>query len=194
MDQVKIFYDLETTGVDFRKHSIHQLSGLVEVNGCVVEEFDIRMAPHPLAKIEPEALAASGVTEQQILAYMPMQKAHLRFTNLLAKYINRYDKLDKAWLVGFNNRGFDDAFLRKLFELCGNNYFGSYFWSDSLDVMVLASQYLIERRRNMPSFKLKRVAEEVGIVVDESRLHDASYDVHLTREIYNIVTGLEIEI
>ena len=45
----------------------------------------------------------------------------------------------------------------------------------------------------MPSFKLKRVAKELGILVEEEKLHDAVYNVYLTREIYRIVTGLELE-
>lgn len=53
---IKIFYDLETTGLDERKSSIHQLSGSVEVNGELVESFDIRMSPHPKAVIEKAAL------------------------------------------------------------------------------------------------------------------------------------------
>ena len=46
----------------------------------------------------------------------------------------------------------------------------------------------------MPSFKQHRVARELGIEVDEDRLHDASYNVELTRGIYRIVTGLDIEL
>ena len=46
----------------------------------------------------------------------------------------------------------------------------------------------------MPSFKQQRVAKELGVQVDDSRLHDALYDVNLTREIYRIVTGLEMEL
>jgi DNA polymerase-3 subunit epsilon len=75
----------------------------------------------------------------------------------------------------------------------GDSYFGSWFYAGALDVMVLASQYLIKRRKNMPDFKLKSVAKELGIEVDETKLHDAEYDIYLTRAVYMIVTGLEIE-
>ena len=46
----------------------------------------------------------------------------------------------------------------------------------------------------MPNFQLHTVAQTLGLEVDESKLHDASYDVLLTRQIYRIVTGREIEI
>jgi hypothetical protein len=45
----------------------------------------------------------------------------------------------------------------------------------------------------MPSFKLSIVAKELGLLIDEDRIHEAGYDVHLTREVYRIVTGLQIE-
>jgi DNA polymerase-3 subunit epsilon len=60
--------------------------------------------------------------------------------------------------------------------------------------MVLASQYLIDRRYRMKDFKLMTVAQEVGLVVDEARLHDANYDIELTRGVYRIVTGVDYEL
>ena len=49
MDTIKVFYDLETTGVDVKKHSIHQIAGLIEINDEVVEKFNIFSRPHPKA-------------------------------------------------------------------------------------------------------------------------------------------------
>lgn len=191
---IKLFYDLETTGTDERKHSIHQLSGMLEIDGAIVEEFDYYLKPHPKAKIEPEALSICGVTEEDIMSYPDMKVAYNKLIALLDMYIDRYDNKNKAWLVGFNINSFDNRFLRKFFELNGNQFFGSYFWSDSLDVMVLASQYLLERRTKMRSFKLAEVARQLGLEVECTTLHNAMHDNRLTREIYRIVTGLEIEI
>ena len=191
---VKVFYDLETTGLNYKKHSIHQLAGLVEVDGEVVETFDIRMAPHPKAEVTPEALKTAGVTEEQIQAYPPQIVGYKKFTAMVEKYIDKYNPTSKAFLVGFNNRYFDDPFLRMLFELNGDQFIGSRVWSDTIDVLVLASEYLQDRRHLMPSFKLKRVAMTLGIAVDQTLLHDGVYDVQLTREIYRIVTGKVMEL
>jgi DNA polymerase-3 subunit epsilon len=191
---VKIFYDLETTGLDYKKHGIHHLGGIIEVDGVVAEAFDFKVRPNPKAQIAPEAMSVGGVTEELLQTYPPMEVVFKQFITLINKYLDRYDPKSKAYLVGFNNRAFDDFFLRAWFDQNGNTFYSAYFWTDSLDVMVLAAQYLIERREAMPSFKLKRVALELGIEVDKDALHDASYDIHLTREIYRIVTGLEVEI
>ena len=194
MEIVKVFYDLETTGTDVRKHSIHQIAGLIEVNNEVVEKFNIFSQPHPKALIDEGALRACRKTQEELLSYPNMKDAHKEFKAILGKYINPFDPRQKAWCVGFNNRYFDDVFLRAWFKQNGDEFIGSWFWVDTLDTLVLASQYLINRRVNMPSFKLHRVARELGIVVEEERLHDASYDVQLTRSIYRIVTGLDIEL
>lgn len=191
---IKFFYDLETTGTNPKKHGIHQIAGFIEVNNIVLQEFNFKVRPHPKAKIELEAMQKCNVTEEQILAYPEMYTVYKKLINMLKKYIDKYDSTDKAWLIGFNNRSFDDAFFRAWFEQNGDAFFGSWFWSDSLDALVLASQYLLERRAKMQSFKLHRVATELGLEVDESKLHDAMYDIYLTRQIYRISVGLDIEL
>jgi DNA polymerase III subunit epsilon len=190
----KMFYDVETTGVDERQNGIHQIAGCIEIDGEVVQSFNFKVAPNPKAKIVQEALAVGGVTEEQIKAYAPMGVVFKQFNEMLSKYVERYDKSDKMYLVGYNNAHFDDDFLRAWFVQNGDSYFGSWFYAGALDVMVLASQYLIDRRYRMKDFKLMTVAQEVGLVVDESRLYDANYDIELTRGVYRIVTGIDYEL
>lgn len=194
MNQIKIFYDVETTGLNYKKHNLHQLAGYVEINGKIVEAFDIRSKPHPKAEITKEALCACKLTKEEIMAYPEMSEGYREFIRILSNYIDKFNPKIKAWLIGFNNRYFDDSFLRSWFELNGDEYINSWFWGNTIDAMVLASQYLLKRRINMPSFKQKRVAKELGIEVDETKLHDALYDAYLTRKIYRIVTGEEIEL
>lgn len=110
------------------------------------------------------------------------------FTNLLGKYVDKYDKTDKFFLCGYNNASFDNQFLRAWFVQNGDNYFGSWFWSSAIDVMVLAAQALMEQRHKMKDFKLRTVAEQLGIVIEEERLHDAMYDIVLTHEVYKRLT------
>tara|TARA_R110002167_G_scaffold40464_3_gene124389 strand:+ start:328 stop:906 length:579 start_codon:yes stop_codon:yes gene_type:complete len=191
---IKIFYDVETTGLNPKLHSVHQLAGIVEVDGSLVEEFNYKVRPHPKAEITKEAMSACNKSEEEILGYPEMSTVHKRFVKMLGKYVSKYDAKQKIHLVGFNNRCFDDLFLRAFFELNGDKFMGSWFWTDSLDVICLASEYLQHRRSEMPSFKLKRVAKEIGLVVDQQGLHDALFDARLTRDIYRIVTGIEYEI
>lgn len=189
IDTMKIlFYDVETTGLEPGKHSIHQISGLIEIDGAHIESFDIRMRPHPKARIEVEALKVAGLTEADIMINPYSQKeGHVFLKKIIAKHVNIYDPKDKMFIVGFNNRSFDDHFLFKWFLLQGDNFVGSLFWF-GLDTMPMALAALMPRRHLLPSFKLKRVALELGIEVDNDRLHDSLYDAELTRKIYNTLT------
>tara|TARA_R110000787_G_scaffold97665_4_gene201306 strand:+ start:4213 stop:4881 length:669 start_codon:yes stop_codon:yes gene_type:complete len=196
---LKVFYDLETTGLNPKKNGIHQIAMLFELDDVVVEKLNFKVKPHPKAKIEDEALKVSGTTREDLLNYLPRDQVYTSIVTALRKYISPYDKRDKAHLIGFNNRSFDDDFFYAFFKqdkesIAGDPFFYAWFWMCPLDAIVLAHQYLIERRSNMPNFKLATVARELGIPVDDSRLHDGMYDVLLTREIYKIVVGLEIEV
>lgn len=184
------FYDLETTGVKFWKNGIHQISGCIEVDGDVKEEFNFHVKPNPACIIEDEALKVSGVTLEQINAYPDMNIVYNQIKAMLSKYINKYDKYDKFFLVGYNNAPFDNQFFRAFFVQNNDNYFGSYFWSSAIDVMVLAANHLKNTRHTMENFKLKTVADTLGVTVDESKLHDAMYDIYLTRAIYRKINGL----
>lgn len=185
-----LYFDLETTGTNPARHGIHQLSGIIEIDGVERERFDFKVRPNPKAEILDEALAVADVTREQVLSYPPMEEVYDKFVAMLGRYVNKYDKTDKFFLVGYNNAAFDNQFLRGFFLQNGDNYFGSWFWSNSIDVMVLASHYLLSERKLMPNFKLSSVAKQLGIVVDDDSLHDAFYDIELTRESYQrIING-----
>lgn len=178
------YYDLETTGTNFWQHGIHEISGIIEIDGVVKEEFIFHVQPNPKAKIEQGALDVGNVTLDQIQAYPPMGEVYKKITEMLNKYVDKFDKKDKFHLVGYNNASFDNSFFRAFFVQNNDQYFGSYFWSNSIDVIVLATFFLAENRNKLKDFKLRTVAEYFGIKVEEEKLHKASYDVYLTREIY----------
>lgn len=71
-----LFFDLETTGVKFWRNGIHQIGGIVDIDGQETERFDIRLAPTPAATIEQEALDVAGVTLEQVQSYQPMEEGY----------------------------------------------------------------------------------------------------------------------
>lgn len=181
------FYDLETTGLDCSRNGIHQIAGIIEIDGVVKEEFNFKVRPFPNDQIDPGALTIAGVTKEEIFNYPYHMDIYLQLTNIIARYINKFDKTDKFHLVGYNNCAFDNAFFRQFFTKCLDKFFGSYFHSDSIDVMVLASYKLMDERTLIDSFKLSSVAQYLGIKIDETGLHDAMYDIRLTREIFKTI-------
>ena len=186
-----VFFDLETTGTNPGKHGIHQISGQIVIDGVIKETFDFHVQPNPKALIEDEALKVGNVTREQILAYPPMQQVYQKFVSMLGKYVDKFNKKDKFFLVGYNNAAFDNQFLRGFFLQNGDVYFGSWFWANSIDVMVLASAYLATRRPDMENFKLSTVARTLGVDVQNESLHDAMYDIELTKAVFDIITKIE---
>ena len=178
------FYDLETTGTMYWKNGIHQISGCIDIDGELKESFNFKVAPNPNALIDPVALEIGNVTEDQIKAYPDMKTVYKQIVKTLKQYVNKFDRSDKFFLVGYNNRGFDDNFFRAFFVQNDDPYFGSWFYADSHDALVLASRKLASERTQLENFKLKTVCKYVGIEVDETRLHDAAYDIDLTRQLY----------
>jgi DNA polymerase III subunit epsilon len=185
------FFDLETTGTMYWKNGIHQISGIIEIDGEIKESFDFKVQPNPSAQVDEQALKVSGITKETLSNYPPMRDVYTQLVVMLGKYVNKFDKKDKFFLVGYNNASFDNSFLRAFFVQNGDQYFGSWFWSSSIDAMVLASDALMLCRHNMENFKLHTVCKELMIDVDESKLHDAVYDVGLTRKVFKLCTSLK---
>jgi len=173
-----LFYDLETTGFDHNTNAIHQIAGCIEIDGEVKEWFDFKCKPFNGAKVRSEALAVSGVTFDQIMQYPEPKQVFSNLVNTIFRHTH-----DKLTLVGFNNLSFDDRFLHRFFSRHKTTSgitqfsFGEMFHSDSHDV----------KRMSKMRGKLSEIASFYGIKVDPKELHNATYDIYLTREIYKIL-------
>lgn len=185
--QKLFFYDLETTGTKFWKNGIHQISGAIVIDGEIKEKFDFKVKPYETALIEEEALKIANVTKEQIMEYPSMKEVYSKIITMLSKYVDKFNKKDKFHLVGYNNASFDNPFFRAFFVQNNDVYFGSWFWSDSIDVMVLASYKLLNKRSELIDFKQSSVAKYLGIEIDDSKLHDAEYDIEICIKIFNML-------
>ena len=184
-----IYIDLETTGLDPNENAIVQLSGMIEIDGEVKESFDFKMQPFEGQIVTEESLVINGLTVETIKTYPKPKEVYKQFSDLLCSYVNRFDKTDKFVIVGYNNSKFDDNFLRTFFENSGDKFYGSMFWWPSIDVAILAMNLVKEHRSKFENFKLQTVAAFFGIDIEEDKLHDALYDVYLTREIFKKIEG-----
>jgi DNA polymerase-3 subunit epsilon len=183
----QVFIDVETTGVNHWQHAVHQISGGIYINDKLVESFDFKVKPHERAKVEQGALDVGGLTLDTIVAYPHRTEVYPKLIALLEKNCKKFDSKDKYFFCAYNAH-FDNAFVRAFFKQCDDNYFGSWFWSNNIDVMVLAGEYLKDVRHEMENFKLMTVAKKLGIEIDESKLHDGFYDIELTKKVYDIIT------
>ena len=124
-----------------------------------------------------------NISEAEIKAYPSPKMIHTDLISFLGQFCDKYNARDKMIFSGYNAK-FDQDFLREWFRKCGDNYFGSWFWSPPMDVMSIAIMRIKEKRPLMPNFKLGTVAKELGIEFKESELHDALCDIRLTMAIY----------
>ncbi len=181
------FIDLETTGTNFERHAVTQISGtiaeLIEGSVAPSKTFDFLVKSFEGAEISEQALEITGKTREDLEGHSDANEVYRDFVKILGRYCSKFNKTEKFWLVGYNAR-FDYDFLRKFFERQGDKYFGSWFWFPPIDVMNMAAERLMKERHAMLNFKLGTVADKLGVEVPE-RLHDASVDIALTRAIYD---------
>lgn len=183
-----IYLDVETTGVPCPESGLIQLSGAIEQDGEIQEEFDFRIKPFPGDAVCDEALSITGVTREELASFEAPEECFEKFINTLGKYVDRYNKNDKLHIVAYNAL-FDVQHLRAWFEKNGDKYFGSWFWHPAIDVMNMAALALAPRRSTLENFKLLTVARFAGIEFDENLGHDALYDVHITRRLFRCLCG-----
>ena len=180
------FIDVETGGVDPEKSALLQLSGIIEIEEQIVEEFNFYLSPFKNDEVNDEALKVNNFTKEMLFNHPfenPME-VHNKFTNILSKYVDRYNKEDKLFFCGYNNQSFDSPFVRKFFDKCNDKFFGSFFWHPGIDMMMIYSRLLIHERHKLENFKLPTVAKFLGLSIEHENLHDAMYDVRLTRELW----------
>jgi len=179
------YLDLETTCLNAQTGAIVQLSGLLQ-SGTDVKEFDIRVRPHEGAEISRISLQQGGLTATEVLGYTTTsEEAYHQFIKLLSIHVNRYDKADKYFLLGYNV-SFDERFLREWFSRNGDEYFGSWFWFPPLDIMQLAAFHLVGERPLLENFKLKTVYKTItGKDLEEA--HNSAADIAATKEILNAI-------
>lgn len=176
------YIDVETSGLDPRKNAVLQLAGTLE-DDSRSENFNYFIKPFPTDIVDAKALEVNKLNPNEEKFKEP-RFVYDDFTYMLSTFVNKFDKKDKMFFVGYNSHFFDMPFVREFFSKCGNKYFGSYFFFPSLDIMVMAQFKLMKQRHLMKDFKLHTVAKELGITVEEEQLHDAMYDIRLTKEIF----------
>ena len=183
----RLYIDVETTGFNPYKNGIIQIAGIVEIDEVEIESFSFDCNVFEKDEISDKALEVNNKTREQIAEFEDPKEVYSKLINIMEKHINRYNKTDKFAFVGFN-ASFDYDFIRAWFKKAGDKFgIGSWCWNPYLDVMTIAFHYLEDERLQMPNFKLDSVAKAFKIEVDENALHDALYDVRLTRRIYRIL-------
>lgn len=181
------FLDVETTGV-------HELAEIIQISFILensdsgkTSSFDFKVRPKNYMNpdiYEQQALEKINMSVEEIIKYPEQKIVYNKIIKIFNKCVNKFDSKDKMFIIGYNSR-FDVDALRKFFLQNNDEYFGSYFWNPDIDVMRLVAFFFMDDRYKIKNFKLETIAEMFGIILNENKLHDAMYDVEITRAIYN---------
>ena len=178
-----LWIDLETTGLDVKKHGVVQIAGIVEIDGEVAESFNFYTKPLRGDGITKRSMEVNHFDLDTIKGFPEAEGVKYQLLDIFKKYVDPYYKNDKFFLMGYNAK-FDYDFLRRWFEKQSFQYFGAYFWFPPVDVMNLGALATLTSRKELPNFKLMSVAKAFGVRLDETLLHDAHYDIKITRELF----------
>lgn len=176
-----LFLDTETTGLEVGKHGVIQISGVIEIDGEVKETFDIRCRPFPGQMVSQQALKVQDLTHERIITFQTPEEAYKKLLPIFDKYIDRYNKEDKFFLVGQNTK-FDYDMLTEWFKRNGNNFLYAYIFYYLIDIVQISALFKMAGIINPENMKLKTLAKCFGI---EFKAHDALEDIQATREMFH---------
>lgn len=181
-----IFIDTETTGTDPVKNGIVQIAGIIEIDGVVVEEFNLKCRPFEGQTYTAKALEVIGKSVEEIKEYPDPREAYRTLIKIFDKHINRYDKNDKFHMVGQNTK-FDYDFLTEFFRMNMNKFFYAYVAYHLIDLIQATALFSVAGKMKLQNMKLQTVADYFGI---KFGAHDALEDIRTTREIFYRFTDL----
>ncbi|GAB4284659.1 MAG: hypothetical protein Kow0081_1990 [Candidatus Dojkabacteria bacterium] len=179
MNKKVMYFDVETTGINPYLHEIIQIGIIIEINGEVVDQLNLKCQPTNWDVISPEALKITGNTIESLKKEMPAAEAYKKVDALLCKYIDQYDKTDKYYPAGYNVR-FDLDFLGEFYRRNNNPYLGSIINWRYLDPLPMLYALDFKGKIKFPNYKLTTIAEVLKIPL---QAHDAFSDILATREI-----------
>jgi len=183
---MKILYlDTETTGITANS-AVIQFAGIIEVDGEVKEEFNIKCKPHANADISEKALEVTGMTLDIINSYQEPQKAMEEMENIFGKYCDKFNKNDKFVLIGQNIK-FDFQKLYEFYSRLGNKYLGSWInFKKMFDTLaVIQALQIAEKMPELENNKLITWCNHFNIKLENA--HDALADIRATRELARVL-------
>lgn len=186
MSKKVLYFDTETTGTDPNRHAIIQLSGMIEIDGEIVETFNYKIRPLQSDEIDPEALRVHGITEAEMDTYPEPAVVLKQFLTLLERYCNKFDRNDKYFPAGYNVR-FDLDMLHAFARKQGEKYLGSFLSWIPIDAMPLVHYLVTQSDFKLQDYKLKTVCDHFKIPI---QAHDAMSDITATRDLIKKLEGM----
>ncbi len=189
-----VWYDLETTGLDYLIHGVIEVALLLEKNGEIVDKYVTKVNCNTYSRdvgVNKKALEINKTELKDIYTFPPVQEVVKVIEQKMYKYYGK----KKVKLVGFNNTSFDKWFFEEMFlqaNVDGIKY-DKLFHYKQIDIfeMIKYVHYigLLPKTFNQRLVTLIEAYNLASVSEIEEHAHDALWDIELTRRLSDYITS-----
>ena len=183
-----LWLDVETTGLDCRKHGLREVGFIIEIDGVEVDKGVFRINPFTYTtkdvEIDGYALEISGVSIEDLESYDSSSYCFKELMKKLVKYVNVNDKNDCFVIAGYNT-AFDIGFIKEWFKEMGLlDSYKDLFHYKSLDVFSIVFALRHIGLNSAENDKLETMCNYFGIGIEA---HNALSDIEATKKLYELI-------
>ena len=183
-----LWLDVETTGLDCRKHGLREVGFIIEIDGVEVDKGAFKINPFTYTtrdvEIDDYALEISKVSIEDLESYDRVSYCFKELMKKLVKYVNVNDKNDCFVIAGYNV-AFDIGFIKEWFIDMGlQDSYKDLFHYKSLDVFSLVFNLRHLGLNSAENDKLETMCNYFDIQIDA---HNALSDIEATKKLYELI-------
>ena len=183
-----LWLDVETTGLDCRKHGLREVGFIIEIDGVEVDKGVFKINPFTYTtkdvEIDDYALEISKVSIEDLESYDSSSYCFKELMKKLVKYVNVNDKNDCFVIAGYNT-AFDIGFIKEWFKEMGlQDSYKDLFHYKSLDVFSIVFALRHIGLNSAENDKLETMCNYFGIEIEA---HNALSDIEATKKLYELI-------
>lgn len=183
-----LWLDVETTGLDCKKHGLREVGFIIEIDGVEVDKGVFKINPFTYTTkdvvIDDYALEISKVSIEDLESYDRVSYCFKELMNKLVKYVNVNDKNDCFVIAGYNV-AFDIGFIKEWFKEMGlQDSYKDLFHYKSLDVFSIVFALRHIGLNSAENDKLETMCNYFGIGIEA---HNALSDIEATKKLYELI-------
>jgi len=172
------YFDVETSGLDPRRHCILQIAWIIEKNGEVISEKSYDVTPSDMDDLNLGALRVNGFT----LERMQAGKSLSYVMAAVVGDLRAHKQGSGMFRPCGHNVPFDISFLVPAMNLTHEAYLNHLSLHGALDTCAIARFYGFLGLLQLDNYRLETCCKDFEILL---KAHDALADIRATRELFH---------